>query len=400
MLHCQATAALRPATCHCRFARMSTTAAPRLPRLVSAAWHHLRHGSLMAALRRRLATQPPNRFSAQTPQQAAVALTRLALDAAQGRELLVIGNGGPYQDDVLARLSAARARCRTLASAAIAGLQDRDFATVGCIVLATLDSQVQLGASLALQKHPSAAAIPLEYIALPQLETAPILQWDRHRDGGFVSPLLGRHGQVPYEIYRESLTRFERKTDVRDYLDLWQILESLETRAVPGNIAEFGSFKGHSGYLMSRVLEHLRSARRLYLFDMFENFPNEDAGIDRFWSGTHRVDFEQVRSKFRDRGNVQLVKGDFTQTLAQTETGDLALAFIDCDSYRATRYLLDYIWSRRLPVGGMVVLEDYGHAALLGNRLAAHEFFDGRRDAYTFFSQFSGFYVAVKLGTA
>jgi hypothetical protein len=148
---------------------------------------------------------------------------------------------------------------------------------------------------------------------------------------------------------------------------------------------------------MAQIAKHRRLDTRLYLFDMFENFPEEAIGVDRYWSNTHQVDYGEVCSKFADQENVTLVKGDFTQTLPKSDTGPLSFVFIDCDSYRGTQYLLNELWDTRLVKGGFMVLEDYGHAALLGNRLAAHEFFDQRQDAHVFFSQFSGFYIAVKL---
>jgi hypothetical protein len=43
-----------------------------------------------------------------------------------------------------------------------------------------------------------------------------------------------------------------------------------------------------------------------------------------------------------------------------------------------------------------MVFEDYGHQALLGNRLAIHQFFDKKKDCIKIFSQFSGFYIVVK----
>ena len=45
-----------------------------------------------------------------------------------------------------------------------------------------------------------------------------------------------------------------------------------------------------------------------------------------------------------------------------------------------------------------MVFEDYGHASLLGNRLAVHEAFDGKPGAFRFFSQFSGSFVVCKTG--
>lgn len=272
-----------------------------------------------------------------------------------------------------------------------------EVASSGCAIAATLDSNVQFAVARRLLEDPRTSGIPYEYIALPQYENRVQPHRDQYVNSDFVSPMLVRHGQSIYDLYEESLLRFQQKTDIRDYLDLAQILESVTTRRIPGCVAEFGSYRGHSGYLISLTLEHLRSDAALLMFDTFDNFPQESIGVDRFWSGSHKVDFAEVRSKFNDRPGVRLIRGDFTHTLSETETGPIALAFIDCDSYRATKILLEKIWEHRLSTGGVVALEDYGHAALLGNRLAAHEFFDGRRDAYTYFSYFSGFFIAVKL---
>lgn len=375
--------------------------ARRLARLVPSVLHHARQGSLLPAIKRRLrpvpAKAPDLRFSAQTRADAIARLPQLAAQAAAGGEVLVIGVEGEFLQGVLAGLAQRGLRHRRLAPEAIAGLGKPQLAGVGCLLLALPDSQSQFAAARALVVNPATAEIPLEYLALPREDNAAIAEWDHYDTRDFVSPLISQHGSAFYDIYRESLSRFRRKTDIRDYLDLSQLLESVVSRGVPGQVAEFGSYKGHSGYLISRVLERLGSDKTLYMFDMFENFPEEGVGVDRFWSGTHQVDFAQIQQRFSDRANVRLVKGDFTRTVLETDTGPLALTFIDCDSYRATRVLLAELWGSRVPVGGIVIMEDYGHAALLGNRLAVHEFFDGRRDAVTWFSQFSGFYVAIKL---
>ena len=132
---------------------------------------------------------------------------------------------------------------------------------------------------------------------------------------------------------------------------------------------------------------------------MFESFPRESIGIDHFWSETHEVDYKEVKSKFNELQNVTFVKGDFTQTFPQSECGSLSLAFVDCDSYRGTKYLIEEIFDNRLVTGGLMIFEDYGHAGLLGNRLAVHEAFDHKVGAFCFFSQFSGSFIVCKTGT-
>jgi hypothetical protein len=133
------------------------------------------------------------------------------------------------------------------------------------------------------------------------------------------------------------------------------------------------------------------------MFDAFESFPTESIGVDRFWSETHEVDFTEIRNKFTHLENVQLIKGDFTKTLSQTNCDQICLAFVDCDSYRGTRFLINEIFEKRLVPGGIMIFEDYGHASLLGNRIAIHEGFEDRRNAFCFFSQFSGSFFVCKL---
>ncbi len=349
-------------------------------------------------VRRLLRRSPLNRFNVQTPSAAAKVLGDLALStrSADRNEVLVLSDGSDFSRMLSDALTRADATLTTVPIANAASLTQERTRTTCCVVLGTLESKLQFAASMSLLKNPATSTIPLEYIALPALEHSPLLHFDRLHSQDFVSPLQSRFGNLAYQLFEESLKRFQHKTEIRDYLELCGLIRSVEDRGIPGHIAEFGSFRGHSGYLISRTLEEFGSDRHLYMFDMFEHFPEEEAGVDRFWSNTHKVDFQSVKAKFSERSNVSLVKGDFTQTLGETDTGPLSLAYIDCDSYRATLHVLNELWDSRLSTGGVVVLEDYGHAALLGNRLAAHEFFDERRDCYSYFSQFSGFFIAIK----
>lgn len=340
-----------------------------------------------------------HRFNVRTDAEAArwLAATVAAYREGGLTTVLVIGDEGAYRQLVIAALGKIDVKTevvdpehleQTYASATAPG--------IAAIALATLNSKAQFDIARKVLEMPALAEIPLEYVALPHIENAALSTWDVHASDDFVSPMLCREGSKWFDVYRDALRFFELKTDIRDYLDLAQALRSVTDRRITGNVAEFGSFRGHSGYLISRLLEEMRSDKTLFMFDTFETFPEEAAGIDRFWSRTHDVDFADVKHKFEGRSNVVLVKGDFTRTLVETETGPLSLVFVDCDSYRATKFLLNKLWDERLVTGGLIVLEDYGHGPLLGNRLAVHEFFDDRSDAYAYFSQFSGLFIALK----
>ncbi|MAY36248.1 MAG: hypothetical protein CMN84_09140 [Spongiibacteraceae bacterium] len=343
--------------------------------------------------------EKPNRYMLREQVDAEKVLSEVIEQALLGSQkaVLLVDADSNLAASLEARVRRRGLRTIVVSLEALYAKPDRECDDIGCVALASFSPKVQLEVAMWLVTTPKLAAIPFEYVAIPHLVNKDLLEFDRYTNADFVSPLVSKVEGLSYEIYRNSLNVFRPKTDIRDFFELSQIIYQLEQRQVPGSIAEFGSFYGHSGYLISTFIEALGSDKKLFMFDMFDHFPEEEIGVDSFWSGTHKVDFSAVQAKFQGRGNVELVKGDFTKTFAETDTGDLALAFIDCDSYRGTQYLLNKIWDRKLALGGVVVLEDYGHAALLGNRVAAHEFFDKKEGAYTYFSQLSGFFVAVKV---
>lgn len=247
-----------------------------------------------------------------------------------------------------------------------------------------------------LSKHASLSEKPFEYVSGLDNETTLFHQLDEYPDTRFVSP-LSLEDPGPFQIYLESLKLFEQKCGLRDYLDLYQVIKNIVLNGVEGDIAEFGSYKGHSGWLIARTLQQLGCHdKKVYLFDAFESFPEESVGIDKFWSKTHQVDFEEVKSKFSAFDNVSFIQGDFTKTIHSSDLGQLSLAHVDCDSYRSTLFLFRTLLDKHLSRHAALVCEDYGHPALLGSRLAVHEAMQARVGFIQYFSQFSGLYVVYK----
>lgn len=335
-------------------------------------------------------------FGADSIREAASGLSARA-QAVQGREVLVIGDGGKLERELSARLRKSKVVFQVVDLDTACSLGESESECFALILCALSSARGQSRAAALLAAHPVLGQKSFEHAAGLDGSRRIFHALDEYAETDFVSPVL-LDDPTPYAIYQESLKYFQQKCGLRDYLDLYQLLKAATDNDVEGDIAEFGSFRGHSGWLISRTLEALGSDKHLFMFDTFESFPSESYGVDHFWSDTHRVDFDEVRAKFEGRTNVTLVKGDFTQTLAQSRVGKLALAYIDCDSYRATRYLLQVLPDTYIAAHGAMVCEDYGHPALLGNRVAVHEVCDSLRGWFRFFSQFSGLYVMVKLG--
>jgi len=197
------------------------------------------------------------------------------------------------------------------------------------------------------------------------------------------------------DIYSYSLTKVKRKCQVRDAYDLFQCLKHVER--IDGDIIEFGSYQGHSGLLIAEFIRRKSLNKRLYLCDTFEGFPEERYGIDKRWNSTHQVDFLKVRALFRLYQFVELVKGEFQKTVDHISSDMFSLAMIDCDSYRSTKFVADFVYPK-LVRGGILVFEDYGHHALLGARRAVDEFLaDMQGCVFSMFSFFSGIKVVVKI---
>jgi hypothetical protein len=337
-------------------------------------------------------------FGARSPRQASKALGSRAagLAAGAGQWVLLVGDDGPLRQGLERELTDRGTAHRSVSTTEHLHLDAGEDRTLACIVAADADIRRVTATAREVLRDRRLADIPFEYSTGLEPEAEQFRRQDEYATSGFISPVLLAEPS-PYDLYAQSLERFEQKCGLRDYLDLYQLLASVVQRGIAGDVAEFGSYKGHSGWLIAATLEALSSDKPVHMFDMFDHFPHESAGVDYFWSGTHQVQLDEVRHKLSGFDAVELHPGEFEGTLPGSGIDTLALAYVDCDSYRAVAYLARELFEHRLSRGGMIVFEDYGHPALLGCRVAVHEYFDGRSDCVKFFSQFSGLYVVTKL---
>lgn len=196
------------------------------------------------------------------------------------------------------------------------------------------------------------------------------------------------------EVYKFSLTKCDLKCHQDEAYDLCQLL--LQTSEVEGAIAEFGSFRGHSGLIISEFIKRLSIRKKIYLCDAFDKFPTEKYAVDKFWSATHDVDYEKVKKLFGDYNNVHLIRGDFADTIDTIPEDKFSLVYVDCDSYRAVKLVSEKIYPKLIS-GGAIIYEDYGHPHCLGARYSVDTFYDKKKDCFRFFSGFSGLSIVMKL---
>jgi O-methyltransferase len=146
-------------------------------------------------------------------------------------------------------------------------------------------------------------------------------------------------------------------------------------QAVPGSIAELGVYRGE----LASVLNRLFPERRLYLFDTFEGFSENDlaTGEEKGHSQAAVGDFQDtniglVLSRMAHPENVSVHKGYFPETTTGLED-QFALVSLDVDLYKPTLAGLNYFYPR-LSRGGFIFVHDYNNRRFRGVRSAVDEF--------------------------
>jgi O-methyltransferase len=161
---------------------------------------------------------------------------------------------------------------------------------------------------------------------------------------------------------------------------------------VPGAIVEAGLWKG--GSLMAcalRLVDRGDTGRELVGFDTFSGMTDPTAEDIDYRGVSQRpqdedaqlpvgAGAEDVRRRLLATGypeeRIRLVEGDVLQTIPAGAPEQIALLRLDTDWYESTRHELEHLFPR-LTVGGVLVIDDYGHYA--GARKATDEYFTGRR---------------------
>lgn len=155
---------------------------------------------------------------------------------------------------------------------------------------------------------------------------------------------------------------------------------------VEGDFLEAGVCQGGASIFMRAVqIAYGQEHRQMWVADSFEGLPaprtEVDAGLDFTeermpWLA---ASLTSVQDNFRTydllSDRVRFVKGWFSESLASSEVGRIALLRIDADLYESTRDVLLALYDRVTP-GGFIIVDDYH--AFRACRTAVDEFRAGR----------------------
>ena len=176
---------------------------------------------------------------------------------------------------------------------------------------------------------------------------------------------------------------------------------------VPGDIVEFGCYRGDTSLLIQEILEReFDDSRRLWIYDSFEGLPErtrEDASVagDGFSKGELFVTKREVVERFKKAGlHVPRVRKGFFENLDPGKINDrgeilqssndlpdkIIFAFLDGDLYQSIKISLDLVALRiaRNADGkycGIIIVHDYNNPKLPGVAKAVDEWMAAQKTA-------------------
>jgi hypothetical protein len=180
---------------------------------------------------------------------------------------------------------------------------------------------------------------------------------------------------------------------------LWSLLRAVDYvvgQPVEGDFVECGVWRGGSVMAMARRLRELDAAdRTLWLYDTYEGMTPPTAEDVEATSGTTAqqlldttevgdgnnvwcvAGIDDVRTNVTSTGYptelLRFIAGDVAVTLNESVPDRIALLRLDTDWYESTRVGLEVLYPR-LAIGGVCILDDYGHWQ--GARKAVDDYFE------------------------
>lgn len=190
----------------------------------------------------------------------------------------------------------------------------------------------------------------------------------RHRDIRVVE--AGRFDAAAREIGRDWPADAETMVGLKRLANVRQCLESVLADGVPGDFVETGAWRGGTCiYARAILAAHGVTDRTVWVADSFEGLPAPDGRFDADAGDQHHtkadlaVSADQVRDNFRRYelldDQVRFLEGWFSDTLATAPIEQVAVLRLDGDMYASTMDAFDALYDK-VPVGGYVIVDDYG----------------------------------------
>jgi len=168
------------------------------------------------------------------------------------------------------------------------------------------------------------------------------------------------------------------------FYSLQEMAEWVLKKELSGDFAECGCWKGHSTYIISKILSENNFKNIFYVFDSFEKGLSDKMPEDkneRFDLSKKEIEKEkmmfgsteeEVARTLSDFKFVKLYKGWIPERFQEVDGRKFSFVHIDVDLYQPTMESLRFFFPR-LIAGGCIVVDDYGSTTFPGAKKAVDE---------------------------
>ncbi len=197
------------------------------------------------------------------------------------------------------------------------------------------------------------------------------------------------HNLIYNKVVNHTMTTAER------VYSLIEAVKYIEKNKIEGDIVECGVWKGGSMMAVAETLKYCKNfARNLYLYDTFEGMSEPTEHDKTFYGEAAKKLLEENTEKEKNpiwayssleavrqamnstnypEDKIKYIKGKVEETIPGNIPSKIALLRLDTDWYKSTYHEMTYLFPL-LTVGGILILDDYGHWQ--GARKAVDEYFE------------------------
>ncbi len=174
------------------------------------------------------------------------------------------------------------------------------------------------------------------------------------------------------------------------WLAIYEILK--QQLIVPGDIAEFGSWRGANLMFMAKAMHFLdpHGDKKLLCFDNFAGLPDfaPEDGDGTGQVGNYCGSLDELQAAIRLSGfedtifiNEGLIEQTLPAYLESDKGATLSLVYFDADLYEPAVTVLNHA-HERLSKGGIFIFDEWNTSAWPGEGLAVRNFMDAHSSSY------------------
>jgi len=166
---------------------------------------------------------------------------------------------------------------------------------------------------------------------------------------------------------------------------LQKLVNKTLEQSLEGDVAECGCWKGTSSYQIASLMKNMAVTKNLHIFDSFEGGLSDKGPQDknvRINQSLQEITNEsagfistekEVRENLSAFDFIKYYPGWIPGRFKDVDRIKFCFVHIDVDLYEPTKCSLEFFF-KRLVVGGVIVVDDYGYTQFPGAKVAVDEF--------------------------